>query len=376
MRIALFTTDLAGHSGWSTYARDLSREMSKQGHSVLALVQKKIGANWCQEAELLGEAHHLLSPWVPFCARTAPIRRILEEFKPDVIHFMAEPYALLIPFLHKRKSVYCLTLHGTYAILPFRSGKITYNRMRKALEQCDHIFSVRNYTKDHLQAVEHGLWKQLKLNEKVSVLPNAIDISSIAADTGRRQQHTPSVVSIGAVKDRKGYREIIAALALLQKAAHRFRYHVYGSLSQDPEYVTGLRALIADYALADSVTLHGSVSNETLAQAYKNADAFILLSKQTETHFEGFGLVFLEANAHGVPVIGPVTGGCPEAIDDGKSGFVCDPFNAEKVAEKLQAILAGNIDRHACRQWAEKHSSVHAAATMLRTYSRLIDRKS
>jgi len=56
-------------------------------------------------------------------------------------------------------------------------------------------------------------------------------------------------------------------------------------------------------------------------------------------NIEGFGMVFLEANACGKPVVGGRTGGTVEAIVDGKTGFLVNPINEEEISEKLIILL-------------------------------------
>ncbi len=84
---------------------------------------------------------------------------------------------------------------------------------------------------------------------------------------------------------------------------------------------------------------------------------------------EGFVLAFLEANARGIPCIGPNTGGCPEAISEGKSGFICDPKDPNSIAEKMKNIFEGAIDSKNCREWAEEHDIVLSARTIADLYS-------
>jgi phosphatidylinositol alpha-1,6-mannosyltransferase len=64
-----------------------------------------------------------------------------------------------------------------------------------------------------------------------------------------------------------------------------------------------------------------------------------------ERDVEGFGITFLEAGACGVPVIGGRSGGIPDAIQDGFSGFLVDPGDHERVADRLKTLLADDETR-------------------------------
>ncbi len=148
-------------------------------------------------------------------------------------------------------------------------------------------------------------------------------------------------------------------------------YHIYGSLDVDTAFIPGLKRRIDELGMQSHVTLHGSVSNETLAAAYAGADLFLLPSLHEGDYFEGFGLVFLEANAHGVPVIGPTTGGCPEAIKQRESGYICDPGDTHAIAAHMKDILIDEkIRREACVQWAHAHDVSQAAEIIERLYEK------
>jgi phosphatidylinositol alpha-1,6-mannosyltransferase len=68
-------------------------------------------------------------------------------------------------------------------------------------------------------------------------------------------------------------------------------------------------------------------------------------------------LVFLEANARGIPVIGSMDSGCKEAIAEGVSGYAVDAFDPMAIAERLQWILVDKrIAPEECKAWAQRHS--------------------
>ena len=131
--------------------------------------------------------------------------------------------------------------------------------------------------------------------------------------------------------------------------------------------------MIDTWDLHEYITLHGAVSDEVLSAAFKKADLFMLLSKKIGNHVEGFGLVLLEASAAGIPVIGPNNGGCPEAIDEGVSGYVCDPSMPSRVSDRMADVLIHQkITRSHCRLFAEKHSLTHTCTDLLKYYTALL----
>lgn len=76
-------------------------------------------------------------------------------------------------------------------------------------------------------------------------------------------------------------------------------------------------------------------------------------------------------------MIGPTTGGCPEAIRDGVSGYVCEPTDTIMIAKRLEDVLIRHaIEPAECRHWAEAHDIKKAAARLGALYAALLDTSS
>jgi glycosyltransferase involved in cell wall biosynthesis len=112
---------------------------------------------------------------------------------------------------------------------------------------------------------------------------------------------------------------------------------IIGSLEWEPVYVERVQEAIGERGLHDCVQLMGQLSNAELMGWYKQADVFALPTMNIGGKFEGFGLVYLEASATGLPVIGTTDCGAEDAIDDGQTGLL---VTQGEVKEQLpQAIL-------------------------------------
>jgi len=123
----------------------------------------------------------------------------------------------------------------------------------------------------------------------------------------------------------------------------------------------------------------GSVGEQDLASHYRSSSAFVLLSQEQRFAFEGFGLVFLEAGAYGLPVVGSRTGGIPDAVRDGETGFL---LSAEDVDGAGEAILRLLVDRdlsqrmgRAGRALAESLTWSRYATQQAEVYQRVLTAK-
>jgi glycosyltransferase involved in cell wall biosynthesis len=269
-----------------------------------------------------------------------------------------------------------MTIHGTYAVFPLILSRTARWLSVRAYRRANRILSVSNFTRSTLQQREPTLWNEI--GNKVQVLGNGLDLSDIPSPSTHprhRSARVPaSILAVGAVKERKGTLEAIDACATYKQTYHHpFRFDIIGSLDHDPDYVREVRRRISQHGLQDEVRLRGRLSDALLKATYRSADLFLLLSSQSPNNFEGFGLVFLEASAQGIPVIGPTTGGCPEAIKEGKSGYICNPSDAKSIASRMHAILQEHaIKPQECRSWAESHDIHTRAETLERHYEELM----
>ena len=115
---------------------------------------------------------------------------------------------------------------------------------------------------------------------------------------------------------RKGFDVLIAALATL--ADLPWHLTIAGDRSRDPDAAARLDADIARFKLGNRIVVLGTVSPERLAELYAGADLFVLASR-----FEGYGMAFAEAIAHGLPVIGTTAGAIPETVPPGAGDSRC-----------------------------------------------------
>ncbi len=375
MKILLIAKQTETSDGWGTLARTTAVGLAERGHTVEILCQKNDPLlAITQHAELPSPLLLISNPFtLPFVAWQ--IWRRIRAFRPDIIHVLTEPYALAFPFIPRAsRHPWVLTGCGTYTILPLAKRPLM-RILRAVYKDVDHVLAISHYTKKRiLEAVRgysHGFSEAL--GRKISVYTLGIEpVEHVPAPTARTEKR---ILFVGEVKPRKGILEIIEACGKFkQRSEVPFRLDVAGMFSKN-EYTSLLKDRVAALGLEQEVCFRGRVSEEELAQLYADADLFMMLSFPCGVHFEGYGLVFLEANARGVPVIGPNDSGCIDAIADGRSGFTVDPKNPDAVAEKMEQVLLRNaIDSDACRAWAKEHSVARQAEETEVLYRKALNR--
>jgi glycosyltransferase involved in cell wall biosynthesis len=146
-----------------------------------------------------------------------------------------------------------------------------------------------------------------------------------------------ALLAVGAVVPRKGYDVLIGALAKLKDLP--WRLVVAGDGGRSPETFAQLEADIARFGLADRVALRGAVSADGLASLYESSDLFVLPSR-----YEGYGMAYTEAIAHGLPVVGTTAGAIPETVP-ADAGVLVAPDDVEALAAVLRRLIENPHER-------------------------------
>jgi phosphatidylinositol alpha-1,6-mannosyltransferase len=151
------------------------------------------------------------------------------------------------------------------------------------------------------------------------------------------------------------------------KGRHDFRYVVVG----DGHDRARLERLAGDLQLGQRVRFTGFVNRAELLDIYAHSDLMVLASGVTRDSHEGFGIVYLEAAASGVPSLAARLGGAAEAVDEGNSGMYVEEPTVDAIAGALARFLGGQVrfDPEACRNFARRFTWARVVDHSLQYYS-------
>jgi phosphatidylinositol alpha-1,6-mannosyltransferase len=293
----------------------------------------------------------------------------------DLVHSLeAYPSGLVGSWLAKRlRCPYVITIHGTYGLIWHEYGvdRALYERV---LKKASLVCPVSQGTADLLQTY---FGEALK-NTKVRPILNGNDFYKTVPEEkalNRQPSIPPILLSVGDVKPRKGQHLSLAAFAKIKEHFPESRYHIVGHYKQN-DYYRDLQQFIAGRNLQD-VTFLGAVSDTELSHQYQDASVFVLTPEQEGLHFEGFGLVYLEAGAYGLPVVGTQTGGVPDAVREGITGFLVRPGDVDEISAAALRLLddpelARQMGR-ANRRWAEQLTWERNAEEQIQAYRDILE---
>lgn len=208
--------------------------------------------------------------------------------------------------------------------------------------------------------------------ERLHVVNPAVDAAAFAGPFDTRElverfglAGRSVMLTVGRLTRRKGHDMVLRALARLR--AQGALGDVTWLILSDGELDEELRALCRGLGLDDVARFVGPVPARELPRYYAAADLFVMPNRTLDdADVEGFGMVFLEASASGVAVIGGLSGGVPDAVADGRTGLLVDGASIEAIADAIRALLGDPALRARMgaegRAWARTFSWEHAAA--------------
>jgi phosphatidylinositol alpha-1,6-mannosyltransferase len=239
-------------------------------------------------------------------------------------------------------AVICRGLFGLRSIVYVHgeeiSSRMDYDlqgrRRRRALAEADAIVAVSRFTREALETtmgVPPG---------KIALISNGVDLQRFVPRP-RRQDLLARydlvgrrvLLTVGRLYARKGMDRVIESLPEVLRVLPDVRYLLVG----DGSYRAELERLAVACGVRDAVVFAGAVEDAELIDHYALADGFIMANRELpDGDTEGFGLVFLEANACGIPVIAGKAGGSVDAVTDLVNGLVVD---GDRTQEITAAIL-------------------------------------
>lgn len=254
--------------------------------------------------------------------------------KSDIIllsHINLAPVAVLIKLFFPKKRIIVWT-HGIEVWRPINNIK------KLLLKTSDRIVAVSHYTAESLVK-----WHHIN-SKKTEVIANALDpffhIPEIKSSTFlTKKYNVPDEVPIFMALTRlklseqnKNYDKVIRLLGELKKEGKPAYYILCGKYEE--QEASRIKKIVKDADMEQEVILTGFVPDEEITHYYLSADAFVLPSMK-----EGFGLVFIEAQACGLKVLAGNQDGSTEAVRNPQAGILINPQDDEALKTALISLM-------------------------------------
>lgn len=371
MRIALFTeVFLPKIDGVVTRIMRTMEQLEQLGHEV------EVFAPGHPPTQYAGHRVHSVrslsfKPWYPEIRVGLPTGRIatrMAEFDPDIVHAVNPVWLSAYGVLSARRRNLPL-LASFHTDVPHYTEALGLNLLRHPSESW--IRWLHNQAELNLCTSGPMVERARTVGiQDVDLWPKGVDTVAYTpgnADRAMRERlsdghpEAPLIVYVGRVSKEKNLDELLEPIRRLPQA----RLAIVGSGPHK-------EALQEQFAGTNTV-FTGYMSGLELAQAYASADVFAFPSRS-----ETLGLVALEAFASGVPVVGARAGGIPFVIDEGVTGHLVEPGDADQLTEALRGLLEDPQRRarmaQAARDEALKHSWRASTEALVDFYTEAIER--
>ncbi len=268
---------------------------------------------------------------------------LIKKINPDLIYgsvcdSVVMPLGFILSKLMRKKFI--CSAHGTDFLVRTRYSLKTYylraidKIIVSSIKNKELIKKINHLNDDQLEIIPYGLYLQdHEIKQDASQIKNELKINP----------KDFILISIGRHVPRKNFQIVIQAMKFM-KETHpnaQFKYFLIGSGSDTEK----LKGLVKKLGLKDEVIFLGAIDNNMRNKFLKASDVFIMPSVATKKSIEGFGIVYLEANYYKLPVIGTISGGIIEAIEDHKSGLLIKPNDLKGLVNAILYLYQNEEER-------------------------------
>ncbi len=338
-RLVTVTHEFFPHRGGiAVYTAEMAAAAARLGYAVEVwaprLPQSVAEPAWPFQVNRLNidSSHSLLNQW-----RMARHLLAHREHWEDTLVYVPEPGPLLSMLFLQFFDILppgklFITLHGS-EILKLAMRPLMRASARRLFQRADRISVVSRYAERLLVDLFPST------ASKVVLTPGALraDFARASRPHTRPPGERIVILTVARIHPRKGQLRVLQALkALPSPIRARLEYWIVGGHGKE-NYEPAIRAAAADAGFP--VTFLGDVPDGDLGTIYQQADIFAMTSMPHKLSVEGFGLVYLEAGAHGLPVVAHAIGGVPEAVIDGETGLLVPPDDSTALTAAFAKLI-------------------------------------
>ena len=319
--------------GIGNHAYCLAKELGRLGFGVTVLTEKReqrdgdwrrfVEAN--NELSIFGVPRNRV-PAITYCHRVLKANMLVRKADWDAVVFSGKFPLWLNAILPRTRSI--AVIHGS----EIKQSGLFRHLFRHGLKKAETVVCVSEFTRGQLSKHYAGVGDQ-----NVRTINNGIGNDWLAsAPIDSRPEHDVVLVTVGAVNRRKGQLNVIRAMPRILREFPDATYHIVGL----PVEKACLIGAVDAHGLRSRIAFHDGPCDSEVRSLVAASHIFMMLSEHLENgDFEGFGIAVVEAMALGKPAIGSRDSGIADAIEDGHSGRLVDPRNADEVAAAVREIM-------------------------------------
>lgn len=319
MNLLFLIHDMSHGAGTERVLSTLANELAERGYSI-NIVSCQNGLSSTFELHenihldtLKGE--QILNPILRKINNIKKLRDICKQTKFDVIICVDVTLCLYLPFINVNHSKVIAWEHFSYDVV--FGSKLQKIARKFSASYCDALVVLTKADLKCYMDNEKFIKNIVQINNPINITQNI-----------KYKEEKKTVLAVGRLENEKGFDLLLQSWKLVEDKYPEWRLKIVGEGSKRAE----LESLSTNLKLL-KVSLSGYTSNIELE--YENADIFVCSSRS-----EGFGMVLIEAQSYGIPVISfdcPVGPG--EIIENGKNGILVENGETQKLAEAIKELI-------------------------------------
>ena len=268
---------------------------------------------------------------IKFLRKIRKAQLINEYLKENKVQGIISDHWKSLELIKTSKKKYCL-IHGKEINHP--TGSSINKRILDVLNNVEKIIANSEYTKK--LAIERGINKNkiIVINPGVNPL-DQLDQKSLDKVESLLKIKTPRLITVSRFDKRKNHEKILMALRNLKQIYPDIVYICVGNGEEE----INIKSLIHQLNLQGQVMLFENISKELKNALIAKSNIFVMPSIIHKTSVEGFGIAYVEAAQYGIPSIGGKDGGASDAIDNGKTGLICNGNSLDEIYSSINSML-------------------------------------
>ena len=268
---------------------------------------------------------------IKFLRKIRKAQLINEYLKENKVKGVIADHWKSLELINTDKKKYCL-IHGKEINHP--KGSSLNKRANKVLNNVEKVIANSEYTKN--LAINNGV----EANKVVVINPGVdpakeLNKKSLEKVESLLKVKTPRLITVSRFDKRKNHEKIIMALRNLKQKYPDIVYMCIG----DGDELENIKELVKELDLSTQVMFFNDISDELKNSLVAKSDIFVMPSIIHKTSVEGFGIAYVEAAQYSVPSLGGKDGGAADAIQQDKTGFICDGNNLDDIYSSLDSMI-------------------------------------
>ena len=271
---------------------------------------------------------------IKFLRKIRKAQLINEFLKENKVKGIIADHWKSLELINTTKKKYCL-IHGKEINHP--KGSFQNKKVIKVLNNVEKVIANSEYTKNLAISVGVDHNKILVINPGVNPMKE-LSQRSLDKVESLLKVKSPRLITVSRFDKRKNHEKIVMALRNLKQIYPDIVYICVGYGDEEKN----IKDLVKELDLSSQVMFFKDISDDLKDALVAKSNIFVMPSVIHKTSVEGFGIAYVEAAQYGVPSLGGKDGGASDAINNEKTGLICDGNNLDDIYSSLNSMIENN----------------------------------